>query len=65
MLANKNENLNDLFYFKPVTKEIIPKEISNSKHGKVSTEAATQRCSQEKVFGKDAVNLQENTHTVV
>ena len=57
MFANKNENLNDLFYFKPVTKEMIPKEISNSKRGKVSTEAATQRCSPEKVFGKDAANL--------
>ena len=28
------------------------------------TEAATQRCSEEKVFWKYAVNLQENTHAL-
>ena len=30
--------------------------------GMESAEAATQRCSQEKVFWKYAANLQENTH---
>ena len=31
----------------------------------LSAEAATQRCSKEKVFWKHAANLQENTHTEV
>ena len=31
----------------------------------LSPEAATQRCSKEKVFWKFAANLQENTHAEV
>ena len=31
----------------------------------LSAEAALQRCSEEKVFWKDAANLQENTHDEV
>ena len=31
----------------------------------IFTEAALLRCSEEKMFGKCAVNLQENTHAEV
>ena len=38
MVANKNENLNDLFYFKPVTEETIPKKSTTQ-----STEKLLQK----------------------
>ena len=56
--------------FKAFNDEIDKKEYKNKrrflqKRAKNSSEAATQRCSWEKVFWKYAANLQENTHAEV
>ena len=56
--------------FKAFNDEIDKKEYKNKrrflqKRAKNCSEAATQRCSWEKVFWKYAANLQENTHAEV